>query len=159
MSEFNKVRDFMRAMQQEVPDVPKIPDNQVLQLRINLIEEEVAELLNVLYTMRNRYNKMDHATKLQALVALADAVADSNYVINGTAAACGLDGEAVFNIVHAANLSKLTGSVRDDGKRMKPPGWIPPEPQITNLITNAWANRVAPPTEQAHGVPWEGPNV
>lgn len=157
MSEFNKVKEFMEAMDQDVPALPSIPSKKVIQLRIGLIEEEITELLTSLYVLLKRRNNLSHDELVRALVEIADGVADVNYVVNGTAVAFGLDGEQIFDIVHKANMAKRGGPVSIQGKRLKPPGWKPPETAIKSLIETAWANYVAPPVPQREGIEWEGP--
>ena len=61
------------------------------------------------------------------LVALADGLADLDYVIEGTRLEFGIDGAPIAAEVHRANLAKTDGPVREDGKRLKPPGWQPPD--------------------------------
>lgn len=39
----------------------------------------------------------------------------------------GIDLRPVWSEVHAANMRKTTGPVREDGKRLKPEGWQPPD--------------------------------
>lgn len=151
----------MVAMDQEVPSAPRIPGAAVLQLRINLIEEEIYELLTVLYTLRNRSVRgaepMSEEKKVQSMTELGDAISDSIYVIVGTGVAFGLPGEAIFDIVHRANMTKSGGPVREDGKREKPPGWQPPEPAIHRLITDARVNYSPVVDPNISGVEWEGP--
>ena len=38
-----------------------------------------------------------------------------------------IDVRPVFEAVHAANMAKVGGGVREDGKVLKPPGWQPPD--------------------------------
>lgn len=152
----------MWAVGQNVPVTPTIPTAEVLKLRIKLIEEETTELLRDLYWVLHYLENhadvpMPQALKLRVLTAVADDVADVNYVVNGTAAACGLDGEATFEIVHEANMQKLTGPRRADGKQLKPEGWKPPEPAISKSIERQWLDYIPPLVEQTAGVPWEGP--
>lgn len=154
MSESDSIREFMRLIGQEVPELPKIPDRKVLALRVELIAEEVEELFKVLGRIQDG---LDHEERLSILVDLADAVADCTYVITGTAIAFGLPAGQIFEIVTATNRAKLSGPVRADGKQLKPPDWRPPEPQIRRLITNAWANAVPPTVEQTSGIEYEGP--
>ena len=61
------------------------------------------------------------------LVELADGLADLDYVIEGARVEFGIDGVPIAAEVHRANMAKTTGSVREDGKRLKPPGWQPPD--------------------------------
>ncbi len=39
----------------------------------------------------------------------------------------GLDLRPFFSIVHQANMLKTTGPIREDGKRLKPEGWVGPD--------------------------------
>lgn len=151
----------MWAVGQNVPVTPTIPTAEVLKLRIKLIEEETTELLQDLYWLlhwRERHSDtpMPQALKLRVLTALADDVADVNYVVNGTGVAIGIDGEATFQIVHEANMQKTTGPRRSDGKQLKPEGWVPPEPAISKHLQRQWMD-YAPTVEQEAGVEWEGP--
>lgn len=57
----------------------------------------------------------------------ADALADSTYVIEGSAHTLGVPLGDVFAEVHRANMQKLTGPKRADGKQLKPEGWQPPD--------------------------------
>lgn len=161
VNESAAVKEWMLAVRQQVPDLPIYPDVAIVKLRIKLIQEEVEELLTTLYKIENKLTRggfIDPTqNKLSHLVDLADAVADSIYVISGTATAFGLDAERVFELVHAANMAKLGGPVREDGKQLKPVGWQPPEPAIAALITNAWANAAPHPVVQRDGVDFEGP--
>lgn len=48
MSNFQNVKEFMTAMEQEVFDTPIVPDDKTIQLRYNLIDEEVKETLSAI---------------------------------------------------------------------------------------------------------------
>lgn len=159
MNQFAAVEEFMLAMKQDVPATPHYPDLKTIGMRIGIVEEESTELLTALYRAENlaSLESVSTAEKLKNLVDIADAVADTVYVNVGTALAFGIPIERVFEIVRAANLAKLTGPKREDGKQLKPEGWEPPEPKITDLITGAWANAAPKPIEQKAGVEWEGP--
>lgn len=105
------VEACMRAHGQTVKLRPELPSDDVTALRIRLVEEEAAELVAAL--------------RRGDLVGIADNVADLVYVAVGTAAACGVRLSPVFDAVHAANMAKVGGPKRDDGKFMRPPGWQP----------------------------------
>ena len=109
MSNFTDVKDFMRAFKQPVADAPAFPDNKVVDLRYDLIQEEVFELSEAI-------DEMD-------IVAVADALTDILYVTYGAAAAFGIDLDACFKEVHRSNMSKLDANgqpiYREDGKVMK----------------------------------------
>lgn len=156
MNEFNAVKEFMIACDQKVPVTPQVPNKETIQLRITLIEEEVTELIKDLYKLEFFGGPKNQADKLKMLARIADHVADVVYVVNGTAAAFGIDGEAAFNIVHAANMQKANGPRREDGKVMKPEGWVSPEIKLQALIQTQWNSYVAPAPTQEAGVWCEG---
>ncbi len=61
------------------------------------------------------------------MVAVADGIIDSIYVLIGMGGEMGLDLAEVWRRVHLANMAKAGGPVREDGKRLKPEGWVPPD--------------------------------
>jgi predicted HAD superfamily Cof-like phosphohydrolase len=68
----------------------------------------------------------------KSLPDIADAIADSIYVLVGTALEYGIPLDRVWAAVRAANMAKVdpvTGLVRKraDGKILKPDGWQPPD--------------------------------
>lgn len=119
MSDTNsfKVKRFMEAFGQEVKNVPEFPDEQVCQLRIDLIEEEL--------------NELKEAIENKDIVEVADALVDILYVTYGAAHSFGIPIETCFNIVQASNMSKLGEDgkpiYREDGKIMKGPNYTPPD--------------------------------
>jgi predicted HAD superfamily Cof-like phosphohydrolase len=106
-----QVRDFMRAIGQPSPN-----DLQVnlpwerLALRRRLIAEEAKEF--------------EEAATIPDQI---DALCDLLYVTYGAAVEMGIDLESFFELVHEANLRKVPGPVREDGKKLKPEGWKPPD--------------------------------
>jgi predicted HAD superfamily Cof-like phosphohydrolase len=123
------VHDFMVAMGQDTPTQPTpYPTNETIDLRIALIREETHETLVAIKQLRARD---EHA--MPVLAEIADGIADSIYVLIGTALAFGIDMNPVWEAVQAANMLKTTGPVRADGKRLKPPGFTPPD--IEAIIT------------------------
>lgn len=95
------------------PRAPSVPDARVRALRVALIREELDELAE--------------ATSREDVVGVADALADLLYVTYGAAIAWGIDIRPVFTEVHATNMAKAGGPVREDGKVLKPAGWRPPD--------------------------------
>lgn len=121
---YEDVAKFHTATDTPVCIVPAIPAVDRVGLRIRLISEEVNDELLPLLTERSN-----------DLVAVADAIADSIYVLIGTALEYGIPLPSVWNIIQNTNMAKLdpaTGKVtkREDGKVLKPDGWQPPEPEI-----------------------------
>jgi predicted HAD superfamily Cof-like phosphohydrolase len=108
-SNFELVGDFMEAFGQDVLCEPTWPDRDVIDLRIDLIEEELQEL--------------EVAVANSDMVEVADALTDLLYVIYGAGHAFGIDLDACFEEVHRSNLTKLGPNGRairrEDGKIMK----------------------------------------
>lgn len=111
-----KVRDFHQALDQPIGERPgEIPEERKW-LREDLIAEEADELLDA----------MGHATFARSdLPKVADALVDLIYVTLGTAVEYGIDLDPIFDAVHEANMKKVGGPVREDGKVLKPDDWKP----------------------------------
>jgi len=113
------VADFHRACGVPILLTPHFPEDDRIELRINIMDEEFnKELLPAI-------NRRD-------MIATADGIADAIYVLVGTALEFGIPLEWVWDAVQAANMAKVdpvTGLVRRraDGKVLKPDGWQPPD--------------------------------
>jgi predicted HAD superfamily Cof-like phosphohydrolase len=132
----DKVRAFHVAMGQPTADRPQMLTVERVRLRLALILEEVSELADALgssgYTVRRietviEWLGRDEFKRAQNLTEAADALADISYVVAGTAVEMGIPLGEVFDEVHASNMTKLGGTVREDGKLLKPPGYRPPD--------------------------------
>ena len=66
-----------------------------------------------------------------------DATHDLDYVVEGTRLECGVDGAPIAAEVHRANMAKAHGPMREDGKRLKPEGWTPPDIE-GELVKQGW---------------------
>lgn len=108
----DRVADFHRAFSVPILETPTIPLERI-NLRINLIKEKWEELQEALID--------------GDIVEIADALADLEYVIHGTALEFGIPSSAVFQEVHRSNMTKIwpDGKVhyREDGKVLKPEGY------------------------------------
>ena len=111
MTNFEKVKEFMDAFGQEVVTKPKWPDAKTMELRIDLIEEEVKE-----------FNEAS-CDASGSLVDVADALSDILYVVYGAGHAFGIDLDKCFSEVHRSNMSKQGEDgkpiYREDGKVLK----------------------------------------
>jgi predicted HAD superfamily Cof-like phosphohydrolase len=108
------VMEFHRAMAPDlIGTMPKVPESAAADLRMALVCEEIVEL--------------EQAMERGDLPGVADAVADAIYVLLGLAVTFGIDMRPVWAAVHAANMAKVGGPRRADGKRLKPDGWQPPD--------------------------------
>jgi len=111
-----KVRQFMHTFGQEVPRDAAFPSENIVQLRLELIDEECDEL----------HDGVDRRN----LVEVADALTDILYVVYGMGQAFGIDLNECFDEVHRSNMSKLEdGKVlyRSDGKVLKGKDYFPPD--------------------------------
>ena len=93
MSNFNKVKTFMNTYGQEVKERATFPENKIVQLRIDLIEEEL--------------NELKEAVKNNDIVEVADALTDILYVTYGAGHSFGVDLDKCFDEVQRSNMSKL----------------------------------------------------
>ena len=116
MSNFNKVKTFMKTFGQEVKIKPTFSTDKINKLRYELIKEELEELK---VAMENK-----------DLLEVADALTDILYVTYGAGHAFGIDLDKCFEEVQSSNMSKLdedgkpiyneTGKVMKGSKYFKP---------------------------------------
>jgi predicted HAD superfamily Cof-like phosphohydrolase len=130
-----QVREFHLAMNVPV-DAPRptvIPDERV-RLRCSLIAEECIETLAAMVShpaLGQAWDLIRIAIKYGHVEVnmpeLADGMADLDYVVEGTRLEFGIDGAPIAAEVHRANMAKAGGPIAENGKRLKPPGWTPPD--------------------------------
>ncbi len=123
MSNFNKVKTFMNTYGQEVKEKATFPENKIVQLRIDLIEEEL--------------NELKEAVKNNDIVEVADALTDILYVTYGAGHSFGVDLDKCFDEVQRSNMSKLGVDGKpiynESGKVMKGPDYFAPD--LKKIIT------------------------
>ena len=117
MTNFEKVRVFMKTYGQEVKDKAGLSDAMTNKLRIDLIKEELEELTE--------------AMKDENLLEVADALTDILYVTYGAGHAFGIDLDKCFDEVQNSNMSKLGEDGKpiynESGKVMKGPNYFKPD--------------------------------
>ena len=114
------VLDFQRKFKNYKQDNVGVPEEDVIEFRKNLIIEEVVE-------------ELLYALDTKDIVKVADGIADSIYVLLGTALAFGIDMEPIWNEIHKTNMAKESSG--DQVKKViKPEGWQPPD--IVELLKN-----------------------
>ncbi len=117
MTNFEKVRLFMKTYGQEVKDKAGFSDAKTNKLRIDLIKEELEELTE--------------AMQDENLLELADALTDILYVTYGAGHAFGIDLDKCFEEVQNSNMSKLGEDGKpiynEAGKVMKGPNYFKPD--------------------------------
>ena len=117
MSNFNKVKAFMNTYGQDVNEKASFPKDAIVQLRVDLIEEEL--------------NELKEAIKNNDIVEVADALTDILYVTYGAGHSFGVDLDKCFDEVQRSNMSKLGEDgnpiYNDSGKVMKGPNYSAPD--------------------------------
>ena len=117
MTNFEKVRLFMKTYGQEVKDKAGFSDAKTNKLRIDLIKEELEELTE--------------AMQDENLLEVADALTDILYVTYGAGHAFGIDLDKCFEEVQNSNMSKLGKDGKpiynEAGKVMKGPNYFKPD--------------------------------
>ncbi len=106
----------MEIFGQEVKTKAEFPNDKIIKLRYDLIEEELAELKT--------------AIKEKNIAEVADALTDILYVTYGAGHAFGIDLNQCFDEVQKSNMSKLGENGKpiynETGKVMKGPKYFKP---------------------------------
>ena len=117
MSNFQSVKKFMQTFWQDVKDKAEFPNEKIIQLRYDLIQEELDEL--------------NQAIKDKDIKEVADALTDILYVTYGAGHAFGIDLDKCFEEVQKSNMSKLGSDGKpiynEHGKVMKGPNYFKPD--------------------------------
>lgn len=119
-----QVEAFHNALEVPARHTPTALPADERRLRANLILEETVETLAALGF------GFDHDAKLyerqpEHPAEQVKELSDLLYVVFGTFVTMGVDADPFFTQVHLNNLTKAGGTVRADGKRMKPEGYQP----------------------------------
>ena len=122
MSNFQSVKKFMQTFGQEVKNKAEFPNEKIVQLRSELIKEELEEL--------------NQAIKDKDIKEVADALTDILYVTYGAGHAFGIDLDKCFHEVQESNMSKLGEDGKpiynESGKVMKGPKYF--KPDLTKFV-------------------------
>ena len=121
LSNAEKIHEFHAAIGSPLPETAVQPTLAELALRHKLIQEEYEEVTEAL----GELTAVLQANQPADITDWVHELTDLLYVTYGAVLACGVDADAVFAEVHRANLSKVGGPRRADGKLLKPPGWQP----------------------------------
>ena len=116
MSNFDRVKKFMKTFGQEVKEKAGFPNEKITSLRYDLIKEELDEFKEAL-------DKKD-------IKEVADALTDILYVTYGAGHAFGIDLDKCFEEVQNSNMSKLGVDGKpiynEKGKVLKGPKYFKP---------------------------------
>jgi predicted HAD superfamily Cof-like phosphohydrolase len=114
------VKEFHKKYGHPAPDKPGLLNNELLEFRIGLLEEELDEFIR--------------ASWADDLPAMVDALVDLIYVVYGTAVAMGVNLDPIFAVVHKANMEKIPNG---QDKPIKPEGWKEPD-IVEELRKQGW---------------------
>ena len=116
MSNFERVKKFMKTFGQEVKEKAEFPSDKITDLRYDLIREELGEF--------------KEAIDRRDIKEVADALTDILYVTYGAGHAFGINLDKCFEEVQNSNMSKLGEDGKpiynDKGKVMKGPNYFKP---------------------------------
>ena len=122
MSNFERVKKFMKTFGQEVKEKAEFPSDKIMSLRYELIREELTEL--------------KEAIDSRDIKEVADALTDILYVTYGAGHAFGINLDKCFEEVQSSNMSKLGEDGKpiynENGKVMKGPNYF--EPNLKKFI-------------------------
>jgi predicted HAD superfamily Cof-like phosphohydrolase len=107
-----KVKEFHQKFDIHIGSFPSIPEHKEVLLRLRLISEEFAELVEAIGN-----NTITHVAK---------ELADLLYVTYGTAISFGIPIDDILHEVHKSNMTK-TKEKDSGGKIQKGPGYVPPD--------------------------------
>lgn len=138
--------EFHRAFEHPIRPTPGVPPDARVRLRAKLVVEECLELVEALFDCSQEMVFLEAVTTTPLkrvkeilkrlleeedvkvdLVSAADALADIDYVVEGTRLELGINGEPIADEVHRSNIEKRGGGKNADGKSLKPAGWTPPD--------------------------------
>jgi predicted HAD superfamily Cof-like phosphohydrolase len=117
MTNFEKVKKFMQTFGQEVSSEASLPSDKIINLRLDLISEELSEL--------------NEAIEKKDIKEVADALTDILYVTYGAGHSFGINLDKCFEEVQNSNMSKLGPDNKpiynEHGKVMKGPNYFKPD--------------------------------
>ena len=117
MTNFENVKKFMQTFGQDVRTEASFPNDKTINLRLNLIEEELSEL--------------KEAIDNKDIKEVADALTDILYVTYGAGHSFGINLDKCFAEVQNSNMSKLGSDGKpifnEHGKVMKGPDYFKPD--------------------------------
>lgn len=147
MSDAELVRQFTKESGTHVPNVPELMTSQEVFFLIKMMLDEIMELgatvadpnevkikMIKMITDSKDIPKIINVSRSELIGEQGDALVDCYYYSLNAAAKKGINISKIFQVVHQANMNKrdpITGTFlkREDGKIIKPDGWLPPNIQ------------------------------
>jgi predicted HAD superfamily Cof-like phosphohydrolase len=145
MSDSQKVAEFTSGSGTFVPKVPELMNEEETLFVIKMMLDEIMELGATVLGSANVKDKMikmivdskdinlpiSEMSTNELIGEQADAFIDIYYYMQNASCKKGINLSKVFELVHEANMNKRfpdgTFHKREDGKVIKPPGWVSPD--------------------------------
>lgn len=114
----------------------------------NLVQEEGIELGQAMHDLLNLTRKEPTEADQQYITDVihrsanvVDGIVDTIVTLIGLGYSMGIDMEAAWQEVHNSNMWKIDPKTlkvnrREDGKILKPEGWVPPD--LVKVVTQSW---------------------
>ncbi|MEQ6356507.1 hypothetical protein ABNX05_17940 [Lysinibacillus sp. M3] len=158
---FKLVKEFQSAFNHPVAEKPTAIGAERGLKRTIWAGEELVEFLHACSKDKEQFAKLYYAfleglgeaykkslatdfiqDNTERIVAMADALIDSDYFLKGSFVELGVLPQQLFEIVHASNMSKLFTDengkkhpkYREDGKVLKSPEFFPPEQKLKEEV-------------------------
>ena len=140
--QFDRVKEFNECFGHAVRNTPSIRHDDI-RMRFNLVMEEVEEIADALYL-----HEFEGMSEEDALVEVADGIADTLVTLYGFAQATGIPVTEIFDIVADSNMSKLGEDGKPvyytdgpkKGKIAKGPNYWDPKDNIREVIRKNMSN-------------------
>ncbi len=131
------VREFHQKFNLPILPFPQVPSIGRVTLRLRMMAEEFCETLNAagvppavagqLYELIGAIIDDRSAPVNFRLPEFVDGLIDQAYINAGTLLEFGVNAEPIEAAVHVANMAKVGGPTRIDGKILKPEDWKAPD--------------------------------
>jgi len=129
-NEYVLVKEFHEKFNCLYHAVPALMDEDVLNLRLSLINEEVKELSDAITMYNISVENNNYTEMVLYLTEMLDAITDLLYVVYGFCVTFGLPIKQMFEHVHTSNLTKLDTDNKpvynEYGKVLKGSNFVPP---------------------------------
>jgi len=145
----SQVREFTLGAGQASPDTPEVMTTEEVLFISKMILDEVMELVATVLPPQDAKEQLkamiddskyipwtvytdDEKGRISNIADQQDALVDIEYYMLNCACKKGVNLSSLFSVVHAANMAKRDAETglflkRDDGKIIKPKGWLPPD--------------------------------
>ena len=155
-SNYQQVSEFTNAVRiaqgkEMCPTTPSPMNRDEVLFLVGMVISELSELVDTVSSSSEETKALiesclhvdpsehkEYKTDIETIAAQADAMGDAWYYMCDAACKKGMNISNAFDIIHKANMNKLVDGkvlLREDGKVLKPKGWVPPDQQIIEYFS------------------------